>query len=141
MLQHEFLRLEKLRDHALSRSALPLSRAIPAGFSWRSRSRDDPAHDRAHRLPLGRGRRPVNATSGGSPPLLGTPRIDGWLIHHLAPHIRRRSTGRRSCKQDTIAINQGFSNQFEPKCKRKEVRCTLESVCAIGTSSGSGGLL
>ena len=57
VLQNESLRLDKLRDHGLSRSALPLSRAAPIGLSQCSRSRVDRAHYGAHSLPLRR--RPV----------------------------------------------------------------------------------
>ena len=57
VLQHKFLWLNKLRDHALSRSALPSSRAAPTRLSRRSRSRVDRAHYGAHSLPLRR--RPV----------------------------------------------------------------------------------
>ena len=150
VLQHEFLRLNKLRDHALSRSALPLSRAAPTGLSQCSRSRVDKAHDRAHRLPLRRGRRPEKKKShqekatiqkgtklyspvatpsrGGAPP---RPLLD----------VRHRPTCRRTCKQDSTTIKQGSKGNFKSEYKAKEVRCTLESVCAKGTSSGSGCLL
>ena len=63
MLQHEFLRLGKLRDHAQSRSTPPLSRATPARFSRSRGNHDDGAHNRAHRLPLGRRRRPKKKKS------------------------------------------------------------------------------
>ena len=163
MLQHEFLQLGKLRDHAQPRSTLPLSRATSARFSRRRGSRDGGAHNRAHRLPLGRRKRPkkkkkpskmnarlqksnssnslVNATSGGSPPLPGPSRIDGRLVCRPVTDVRCRPTSRRTCKQETTAINRGSNSPIQQRCKTKEVRCTLESVCARGTSSGSGGLL
>jgi len=159
-LQHEFLRLDKLWDHALSRSALPLSRATPTGLSRRSRSRVDRAHDRAHSLPLRRGRMPEKkkshqekATTQKStnpyspvttPGRSGTPlpsphRLDGWFIRRPLLDVRCRPTYRRTCKQDPITVKQGSKGNSKPEYK--EVRCTLESVCARGTSSGSGGLL
>ena len=163
MFEHELPRLSKLQDHAQPRSALPLSRATPARFSRRSGSRDGRAINRAHRLPLGRGRRPkkkkkpskenarlqksnslnspINATNGDSPPLLGPPRIDGRLVRCPILDIRRHPTGRRTWKQDSTAINQGSNSSIKQKSKAKPVRVTLESVCANSTSSGSGGLL
>ena len=162
MLQHESIRFNKLRDHALSRSALPLSRAAPAGLSRRSRSRESRAHDRAHRLPLGKKRRPEkkkshqgNATTQKgtktyspvtTPSRSGTPlpsphRFDGRLIRRPLLDVRRRPTRRRTCKQESTTIKQGSKGNFQSEYKAKEVRCTLESVCAKGTSSGSGCLL
>ena len=58
VLQHEFLRLSKLRDHTQPRSTLPLGKTTPAGLSRRNRSRDGRALSGAHRLPLERGKRP-----------------------------------------------------------------------------------
>jgi hypothetical protein len=84
---------------------------------------------------------PINATNGDSPPLLGPPRIDGRLVRRPILDIRRRPTGRRTWKQDSTAINQGSNSSIKQKSKAKTVRVTLESVCANGTSSGSGGLL
>jgi len=68
-------------------------------------------------------------------------RLDCQLVCRPVLDIRRRPTSRRTCKQDITAINQGSSGHSEPKYKTKEVRCTLESVYAKGTSSGSEGLL
>ena len=118
VLQHEFLRLDKLRDHALSRSAPPLSRAAPARLCRSSRSRVDRAHDRAHHPPLGGRRRPekkkshqekattqkgtktyspVTTPSRNGTPLPSPHRLDEWIIH---PHldVRRRLTCRRTYK-------------------------------------------
>ena len=162
MLQHESLRLGEFRDHAQSRSTLPPSRAAPAGFSRRRRSRDSRAHDGAHRLPLRRGRRSekkknhqentttqkrtklylsARTPSRGGTPLLSPHRLDCWLIRPPLLSVRRRPTSRRTCEQDTTAIKQGSYGNFKQKHKAKEVRCTLELVCTKGTSSGSGGLL
>ena len=167
VLQHEFLRLDKLRDHALSRSApplsrVPLSRAAPARLRRSSRSRVDRAHDRAHRPPLGGRRRPekkkrhqgrattqkdtklyspVTAPSRGGTPLSSPHRLHGRLICRPLLDVRCRPTSRRIYKQDSTTINHGSKGKFKSKYKAKEVRCTLESVCAKGTSSGSGGLL
>ena len=161
VLQHEFLRLNKLRDHALSRSALPLSRAAPTGFSRCSRSRVGRAHYGTHRMPLRRRRpekkknhqektttqkgtkpySPVTTPSRGGAPLPSLHRFDGWFICRPLLDIGRRPTRRRTYKQDTTAIKQGSNGKFKTKYKTKEVRYTLESVCAKGTSSGSGGLL
>ena len=142
VLQHEFLRLNKLRDHVLSRSALPLSRAAPTRLSRCSRSRVDRAHYRAHRLSLRRGRRPekkkshqekatiqkgtklyspVTTPSRSNTPLPSPRRLNCRLVRRPVLDIRRHSTGRWTCKQDTTTINQGFNNQFEPKYKTKEV--------------------
>src|SRR6185503_1384659 len=63
VLQNESLCPDKLRDNALSRSTLPLSRAAPTRLNRRSRSRVDRTHDRANRLPLGRRRRPKKRKS------------------------------------------------------------------------------
>ena len=162
MLQHESLRLNKLLDHALSRSALPLSRAAPTGLSRRSRSRDGSAHYGTHRLPLGGRRRsekkkrhqgkattqkdtklysPVTAPSRGGTPLSSPHRLHGRLIYRPLLDVRCRPTSRRTCKQETTAINRGSNSPIEQRCKTKEVRCTLESVCARDASSGNGGLL
>jgi len=43
--------------------------------------------------------------------------------------------------QESTMISQGFNSSIEQKSKAKAVKCTLESVCASGTTSGSGGLL
>jgi len=160
VLQNESLRLDKLRDHGLSRSALPLSRAAPTGLSQCSRSRVDRAHDRAHSLPLRRGRMPEKkkshqekATTQKStnpyspvttPGRSGTPlpsphRLDGWIICRPLLDVRCRPTYRKTYKRDPITVKQGSKGNSKPEYK--EVRCTLESVCAKGTSSGSGGLL
>ena len=162
MLQHEFLRLNKLRDHALSRSALPLRRTAPTGHSRHSRSRDSRAHDRTHHLPLGRRRRPekkkshqgnattqkgtktyspVTTPSRSGTPLLSPHRFDGRLIRRPLLDVRRHPTCQRTCKQDSTMIKQGSKGNFKSEYKTKEVRGTLESVCTKGTSSGSGGLL
>jgi hypothetical protein len=162
VLQHEFLRLNKLRDHALSRSTLPLNRATPTELSRRSRCRDSRAHDRTHRLPLGRRRRPekkkshqgnattqkgtkpyspVTTASRSGTPLPSPHRLDGRLVRRPLLDVRRYPTCRRTCKQDPTAIKQGSKGISKPEYKAKEVRCTLESVCTKGTSSGSGGLL
>ena len=162
VFQYEFLRLHKLRDHDLSRSTLPLSRAAPTELSRRSRSRVGRTHDRANRLPLGRRRRhkkrkshqekaitqkaaktysPVT-TRRGSATLPSLHRLDGRLICRPLLDVRRRPTRRRTCKQESTMIKQGSKGNFKTEYKAKEeIRCTLESVCARGTPSGSGGLL
>ena len=84
---------------------------------------------------------PVNTPSRGSAPLPSPHGLDGWLIRRPLLDVRRRPTRRRTCKQDSIAIKQGSKGNFKTEYKEKEVRCTLESVCAKGTSLGSGGLL
>ena len=161
MLQNKSLRLDKLRDYGLPRSTLPPSRAAPSGLNRHSRSRVSRAHDRTHRLPLRRGRRPkkkshqkkaatqkgtkpyspVNTPSRGGAPLPSPHRLDGRLIRPPVLDVRSRPTSRRTYKQEITAIKQKSNGNFEPKYKAKEVRCTLESVCTKGTSSGSGGLL
>ena len=119
VLLNESFRLDKLRDHGLSRSALPLSGAAPTRLGRRSRSRVDRAHDRAHSLPLRRGRMPEKkkghqekattqkstnlyspvTTPGRSGTLLSSPhRLDGWLIRRPLLDVRRRPTRRRTCK-------------------------------------------
>ena len=119
VLQNESLRLDKLRDHSLPRSALPPSRAAPSGLSQRSRRRVGRAHDRTHNLPLRRGRMPEKkkshqekattqkSTNPYSPvttpgrsgtPLPSPQRLDGWLIRRPLLDVRRRPTRRRTCK-------------------------------------------
>ena len=119
MLQNESLRLDKLRDYGLPRSALPPSRAAPSGLSRHSRSRVGRAHDRTHRLPLRRGwmpekkkshqekattqkgtkpYSPVTTPSRGGAPLLSPPRLDGRLICRPLLDFRRHPTRRRTCK-------------------------------------------
>ena len=104
MLQNESLRLDKLRDYGLHRSALHPSRAAPSGLSRHCRSRVGRAHDRTHHLPLRRGRRPekkkshqkkavtqkgtkpyspVNTPSRGGAPLPSPHRLDVWFIRCL----------------------------------------------------------
>ena len=133
LLQNKSLRLDKLRDYGLLRSALHPSRAAPSGLSQRSRSRVGRAHDRTHRLPLRRGRRPekkksqqkkaatqkgtkpyspVNTPSRGSAPLPSPHRLDGWLIHRPLLDVRRRPTRRRTCKQESTTIKQGSKGNF-----------------------------
>ena len=113
VFQHEFLRLHKLWDYDLSQSTLPLSRAAPTGLSRRNKSRVDRACDRAHRLPLRRGRRPekkkshqekatiqkgtklyspVATPSRGGAPLPSPHRLDDRLIRRPLLDVRRRPT-------------------------------------------------
>ena len=84
---------------------------------------------------------PITTPSRSGAPLTSPHRLNVRLIRRPILDVRCRPTSRRTCKQNTTAINQGSNGQLEPKYKTKEVRCTLESVYAKGTSSGSGGLL
>ena len=84
---------------------------------------------------------PVTTLSRDGAPLPSPHRLNGWLIRRPLLDVRCRPTSRRIDKQDSTMINQGSKGKFKSKYKAKEVRCTLESVCAKGTSSGSGGLL
>ena len=58
VLQHEFLRLDKLRDSAQPRSTLLPGRTTPTRLGRCSRSRGSRAHNRAHHPLLGRRRGP-----------------------------------------------------------------------------------
>ena len=138
MLQHEFLRLGKLRDHAQSRSTLPLSRATPAGFSRSRGSHDDGAHNRAHRLPLGRRRRPkkrkshqnqvqpppekynpyspITTPSRSGAPLPSPHRLNGWLIRRPLLDVRRHPTCRKTqtrFKYDQTRIQRQFQIRIQ----------------------------
>ena len=139
VLQHEFLRLDQLQDHDLSRSTLPLSRAAPTRLSRCSRSRVDRAHYGAHRLPHRRRRpekkkshqekaatqkgtkpnSPVTTPSRGGAPLLSPHRLDGRLIHHPLLDVRRRPTCQKTCKQDSTTIKQGSKGNFKSEYKTK----------------------
>jgi len=162
VFQNESLRPDKLRDNALSRSTLPLGRAATTGLSRRSRCRIDSTQVRANRPPLRRRRwpkkwkrhqekvttqkgtmmySPIAAPSRGGAPFPSHHRLDGRFIHRPLLDVRHRPTTRWTCGQNTTAINQRFSSLTKMECKTKKVRCTLESVCTNGTSSGSGGLL
>ena len=162
VFQNESLRPDKLRENALSRSTLPLGRATPTGLSRRRRCRIDRTQDRADRPPLRRRRwpkkwkshqeraitqkvtkthSPVTTRRGGAP-LPSLHRLNGRLIYRPLLDVRRRPTRRRTCKQESTTIRQGSKGNFKTEYKvKEEIRCTLESVCARGTSSGSGGLL
>ena len=84
---------------------------------------------------------PITTPSRSGTPLPSPHRFDGRLIRRPFLDVRRHPTSRRACKQDSTTIKQGSKGNFKSEYKTKEVRCTLESVCAKGTSSGSGGLL
>ena len=140
MLQNESLRLDKLRDYGLPRSALPSSRAAPSKLSRRGRSRDGQALNRTHRLPLGRRRRPekkkshqgntttqkgtkpyslVTTPSRSGTPLPSPHRLDNRLLRRPVLDVRFRPTCRTTCKQDSIAIKQGFKGNLKSKMQDK----------------------
>ena len=136
MFKHEFLRLSKFRDHAQPRSTLPLNRATPTGLSRRRGSRDSGAHNRAHRLPLGRRRRPkkkkshqkqtqdlrkstnsyspVTTTSRSGAPLSSHHRLNGRLVRRPVLDVQRRPTSQRTCNKIQLQSNKDpteISNQ------------------------------
>ena len=123
MLQHEFLRLGKLRDHAQPRSTLPLSRATPAGFSRRSGSRDDQALDRTHRLPLGWRRWPKkreNHQNQTQQPRKVPTRIHlSLLLAEAAPRFRvlidstAGSSAIRPPTSDAVRLADGLANMIQ----------------------------
>ena len=85
---------------------------------------------------------PVTTTSKSGPPLPSPCRLDGRVVRRPVLDIRRRPTSRWTCTPKTQPSSvENPTAQSNKKSKKKEVRFTLESVCARGTSSGSGGLL
>ena len=88
VFQHEFLRLHKLWDYDLSQSTLPLSRAAPTGLSRRNKSRVDRACDRAHRLPLRRGRSPEKKKEKPSRKGNNSERYQAVLTYHYSQQKR-----------------------------------------------------
>ena len=163
MFKHEFLRLSSLWDPAQPRSTLPLSRATAARLSQCSGSRDDRAHNKAHRLPLERRRRPKKKKRHQKQiqdfrkvPVcthLSLLPAEAALRFRVLADSTDGSSAAPSWTSDavrladgpankkTIVISRRSNNSIEQKSKAKVVRCTLESVCATGATSGSGGLL
>ena len=158
MLQHEFLRLGKLRDHAQPRSTLR-----PTGLSRRCGSHDGRTHNRAHRLPLGRRRRPKKRKSHqkqmqhlrkvSTRTHLSILPVEAALRFRVFLESTAGLSTARSWTSDAVRLADGPAYQKQPssvedpttrtrkRAKEKEVRFTLELVCIRGTSSGNGGLL
>ena len=122
MLQNESLRPDKLRDNALSRSTLPLSRAAPTGLNRRSRSRVGRAHDKANRLPLGRRRRPKKRKSHQNqaqhlrkaprPTHLSLPAEAALRFRVLTDSMAGSSTI-RSRTPDSVRLAEGPANKIQ----------------------------
>ena len=122
MLQHEFLRLDKFWDHALARNALPLGRATPTGLSRRKRSHNNGAHNGAHRLPLGRRRRPKKEKSHQNQAQhlrKATRRTHLSLLAEAALRFRvltdsmAGSSAVRSWTSDAIRLTEGPANKIQ----------------------------
>ena len=162
MFKHDFLQLGKLRNSAKPRSALPPSRATPTGFSRHSRSRDGWAHNRAHRSPLGRRRRPKKKKSHKKQaqdfrkvPIhthLSLLPAEAALRFRVIVESTAGSSVTRPWTSDAVRLADGpaqnttfispkSNSSIKQKSKEKVVRFTIESVCARGASSGSGALL
>ena len=114
LLQHEFLRLDKLRDTAQPRSTLPPGRTTPSdSLDIVGVEAAELTTELTARFLEGEGglrRRKaiknkfktqksdssystITATSGGGPPLPGPCRLDGRLVRRPVTDIRRHPTG------------------------------------------------